>query len=175
MIDFNVDIDPLIYAWTVLYTGLTAIWSNDNGPKPDLPYIALRRQVVNPIGSEYLSKPNSSGMAKISGNRDLIIYFQAYGNNAMGVLENLWTVRLIPASQEQLATKGISLVNKLAINNITGLNETKFEERAQMDLLFRFASQRVDVDVGYIDDISINGEYKQGNLTINQTIDIDIS
>ena len=175
MIDFDIDIDPLIHAWTVLYTGLTVIWSNDNGPKPDLPYVALRRQVLNPIGGDYLSKPDSNGEAKISGNRDLIIYFQAYGTNAMGVLENLWTVRLIPASQEQLATKGISLINKLALNNITGLNETKFEERAQMDLVFLFASLRIDVDVGIIENISINGEYKQGNLTINQTIDIDIS
>jgi hypothetical protein len=174
MIDFNTEIDPLIYDWTVLYSGIEVIWSNDNGPKPDKPYIALRRQVMNPIGEEYLSKPDSNGMAKISGNRDLIVYFQAYGDNAFGRLEDLWTTRLIPASQEFLATQGLSLVDRMAMSNITGLNDTKFEERAVMDLLFRFASQRVNVEVGLIESIEINGQYKEGNKTTNQTINIDL-
>lgn len=170
MIDFNA-IDTLLHTWTVTYTGITVIWSNDNGPKPDLPYIALRRSSLVPIGEEYLSKPDSNGKAKISGNRDLVVFYQCFGSNAMGILENLWTTRQIPTSQEFLQTEGVSLIDRLAMNNITGLNDTEYEERAAMDLLFRFASQRVDVALGLIEDVVINGEYKEEN--INQTITIE--
>lgn len=178
MTDFDV-LDILIGDWLTMFTsGVTIAIANDKSAvKPDLPFITFRRSSLVPIGEEYLSTPDVNGKAKISGNRDLTYLFQCYGSNAMGILEELWTVRLIPASQDFLTAGGISLIDRLGANDITGLNDTEYESRSQMDLLFRFASQRVDVDVGLIEDITINGTYKdeEGNTSRTQTIDIDVS
>ena len=136
MIDFDV-IDKRIYDWTVLYSSIAVIWVEDNGPKPNLPYLTLRRSTLIKYGHEYISAPNNSGIAKISGDRDLTINLQAYGSNAFGRLEDLYSAQMLPASQEFLQLGNLSLIDQLAIGNITGLNDTLFEQRAQMDLLFR--------------------------------------
>jgi len=171
MIDFDV-IDELIYDWVSTFSGITTIWADDNSPKPDLPYISLRKGTVTPIGHGYISVPTSSGISKISGDRDMIVNFQAYGNNAFGKLENLWHVRLDPGSQELLYIGGLSLIELFALTNLTGLNDTLFEGRAQMDLLFRFVSQRTNIDVGLIETVEIEGNLKEPDDTFNFNVDL---
>ena len=171
MIDFDA-LDIVLYDWLVTFGGITTIWSNDNGPKPDLPYLTLRRQTLVSIGQGYTSAPNASGIAKISGDRDLTVQIQAYGSNAFGRLDDLYNVRLDINSQELLYTSNLALVNQLMISNLTGLNDTEFEERAVTDLLFRFASQRTGVDVGLIETVEVTGNLKEPDKTLNFNIDL---
>lgn len=173
MNDFNA-IDDSLYDWVALYAGIAIIWAEDNGVKPDLPYITLRRSTLTGIGHEFISSPDDNGKAKISGDRDMVLNFQCFGSNAFGRLEDLWSVRLIPASQEMLIASGLSLIDKYVLTNLTGLNDTEFEERAQMDLLFRFASQRTNVDVGLIEESNIEGTYKdeKQDTVLTQTFNV---
>jgi len=171
MINFNT-IDTLIYTWTVTYSGITVDWQNQNCPKSDLPYIALRRQSLKAIGHGFISDPDDSGIGKISGDREIIVNFQAYGNNAFGMLEDLWNVRLLDSSNELLRAGGLTLVDQLAILNITGLNDLEFEERASMDLSFGFVSQNDNVDLGLIETINIENNVKEPDKTQNFNIDL---
>lgn len=171
MIDFNI-IDTLLFDWLVQFSSISVVWQESNGPKPDLPYLTLRRQSVSSIAHEYMSNPDDNGIAVISGNRELIINIQAYGSNAFGRLEDLISLHLVTESQELLATEGLSLINQLGIQNITGLNDTLFEERASVDLLLRFASQRENVDVGLIETVEIEGNVKEPDKTFNFSVDL---
>lgn len=171
MINFNA-IDTILYNWVVLYSGVSTIWQNSNGPKPDLPFVTLRRQSLESVGHGYVSDPDDSGIAKISGDRDMTVNLQAYGDNAFGVLEDLWNVRLVDASQELLYAGGLALIDQLALTNITGLNDLEYEERATMDLMFRFVSQRTGVDVGLIEEANIEGDLKDPDKEINFTLDL---
>lgn len=171
MIDFDA-VDTTIYDWASTFAGIEVVWMNDNGPKPDLPYLALRRSSLAAIGHGFESIPDGGGLAKISGDRDMTVNIQAYGSNAYGRLDELYNVRLDPNSQELLALGDLALVNLLAITNLTGLNDTEFEERAQMDLLFRFASQRTGVDVGLIEIVEIEGNLKDPDKTFNFVVNL---
>lgn len=172
MIDFNV-IDTLLYNWVYTYSGITTIWQNEDGPKPNLPYITLRRQSVLSVGQDYVSDLNSSTeLAKISGDRDLVINIQAYGSNAFGRLEDLYYLRHLPASQELLFAGNLSLIDRLAIENITGLNDLEYEERATMDLLFRFASQKTAISLGVIETVNIEENVKNPDKTENFETDL---
>lgn len=171
MIDFNV-IDALIYDWVSTFSGITVIWAEDNSPKPDLPFLSLRRATLANIGHGFASQADNSGIQKISGDRDLIVNIQAFGSNAFGRLDELYNVRLDSNSQELLAAGNLALINQIALTNLTGLNDSEYEERATTDLLFRFASQRTGVDVGYIDKIEVTGNIKNPDKTINFDVDL---
>lgn len=171
MINFNT-IDITIYDWVTTFTGITTIWMNDNGPKPNLPFIALRRSTLVSVGQGYLSEPDNNGLSKISGDRNMTVNIQAYGSNAIGRLDELYNIRLDNNSQELLYLGGLALIDLLAITDLTGLNDTEFEERAQMDLLFRLVSQRTNVPVGLIETIEIEGNLKNPNKTFNFDLDI---
>lgn len=172
------DIEALLVEWTETFTGLATgqvIIAEDNGPKPDLPYIALRIQNINKIGTEVRSNPydfGGSAAIKISGNREMVVNFQAYGTNSYGILEDLWHRVHDELSRTLLANEGLALIEQLALTNLTGLNDTDFEERAQQDLMFRFATQLEDIDVGVIETVDVSGQLKNPDKTIDINIDL---
>lgn len=172
MINFDA-IESKIWEWADTYSPVEVIRSDDNGPKPSTPYLAIRSQTLVGPGHEYISPPDSSGFAVISGNRDLTVQVQAYGNNSMGLIENLWATRLMPDSQTLLQEESLSLIDKLSLLNITGLNDTLMEERASGDFLFRFGSQtdRTDTEVGLIETVEVDGTYINPDFTSSFTID----
>ena len=175
------DIEALLVTWVKTFTGFSTgkvIIAEDNGPKPDLPYITIRLGPMTPQGHECRSSPvytlgTDTNAVKISGVRDLVVNFQGYGDNIYGVLDNLYQYICVENSIDLLATGGLALINQIAINNLTRLNDLEFEQRAQMDLLFRFGTQLENIDVGYIETISVTGEVKTPDKTIN--IDIDLT
>jgi len=174
------DIKILLKSWIELYTGLSSdnvISSWGNGPKPTPPYISFQLGTITPIGHECRSNPyeNAGEMnVKISGNRDMIVNLQAYGNNAYGILENLYHYIHVEASINMLATEGLALIDMVSLAQLTGLNDLEFEERASMDLLFRFATQLNDINVGFIDTVNVTGQLKEPDKTINIGIDLTI-
>ena len=159
MINFS-DIKDLLYTWLYTYTNKITIWQDQAAPRPNLPYLTLRIQSLSSVGHEYTSVPNNSGMIKISGIREMTVNVQAYGENSFSILEDLHSINALPESQELLLSKGLILVDVLNLTNITGLNEYCPEERATTDLLFRFGSQRVNANVGLIENVNIEGNLK---------------
>lgn len=170
----NIDeIKKNIQNWIYTQSGLTTIWANQIGaPKPDLPFISINLTSMSQIGRDNLSSPDVTGVAKISGDRGIIISVQAFGTGAMVILENLHQKRYIEDSKTDLTLNGIAFIGASIVQDITGINDIDYEERAVSDFSFRFVSQDTNIDVGYIDNITIEGELKEPDHDIDFDIDI---
>jgi len=121
--------------------GQAAVWADQNAPQLTKPYISMRIASVDSIGWDYNSTPNKTTLkSTLTGNREFILYLQAYGTNAMGVLENVRTALQKTDVLDTLRAGGIVFVDDFPIQNLSDVQDTQFLERAAMDILFRIAS-----------------------------------
>lgn len=173
MIDFT-KIDKAFYTWVKNFTGESVIWWDQNGPRPERPYLTLRKSSLLPLGHDFYADVESvSGFTKIGGVRQLTLQINHYGVNSIGVLEGLCTSLWIEEYSLLLREAGITFLNRLAIQDLTDLLDTRFEDRSQMDMLFLIGSQTDNVAVGVVEDVNGTGTYKEENSTIKE-IDFEI-
>lgn len=165
--DFDA-IDKAFYDWVNIFTGQSVIWLNQNSPRPNTPYLTLYKSTLIPIGHDFESAVNLSGEIRIGGIRQLTLQINHYGNNSMGVLEELSLSLRIDQYRNLLLTEGITHLNKLAINDLTALVDTEFETRAQMDLLFLIGSQSELIDTSMIEIVNGTATYKKGTITVKE-------
>jgi hypothetical protein len=147
--------DSWIYNWVSQFTTLTTEWANKDNIKPDLPFLMMNKQTMTQIGHDIVLPPDDNGFIIIASQKELVINFQAFGANSYGELDNIRVLSSNPESQDVLIENGISLVNNFPIQDLTQLVDKRYEERASMDLLFRFVT------------------YKNANGTRTETINID--
>jgi hypothetical protein len=174
-LNFNT-FDSWIYNWIVPFTGLTTKWANQNGVKPDLPFLMMDKQTMTTVGHDITLPPDDNGFIVIASQKELVINFQAFGANSYGELDSIKALTNNPSSQDVLIENGISLVNYFPIQNLTQLVDNDYEERASMDLLFRFViyyGENDEIESGLIKKVNIDATYKNANGTRTETINID--
>ena len=157
-----IDFDEWVYDWITLFVNKPVIWFNQDGVKPDLPFMTMNKQSLIKLGHSYTSAPNSSGYIKIIDCCELTINFQAFGENSYGRLMEIKSITSNPISQDVLLGNGISIVNNLPIQNITQLVDNNFEERASTDLIFRFSviyGEDESIESGIIEKTKIQATY----------------
>jgi hypothetical protein len=176
MINFNT-FDGIIYDWVTKFTDLTVVWANQSGVKVDLPFIMMNKNTLINLGHGYISPiyldDDDNGFQSIVDFCELTINFQSFGSNSQGELHKIKTLSSNHISQDELLKKGISLVNDTGIQNLTGLLDTQYQERASMDLVFRFTIIYDDIETSYIDNMKVGIQYKTGYSTIESTINIE--
>jgi len=168
-------INDLIGRWLLEFTGIQAIRSQGKGTKPDTPYLTLRIASLITHGVDYVSPPDNSGMAIISGVREMIVNVQCYGLNAFGILENVSHLNVHDGSQVFLKTENITFITERNLLDISGLNEITYEDRATTDLLFRFGTQYTGVDVGLIEVVEIEGIINTGSSEKIFNFEVDLT
>lgn len=150
-------IQNTLYAWALANaTGITTvIWASENGARPSVPYIELRIASILRIGRDFQSRPSSSGNGTLFGNREFTVFARGFGDGSLKALEALVTSVERGTVQDTLraATPGLACLEGLAVQNITGLYDTKFQERGSADFRFRTWSEIVD-QPGYIGIVS---------------------
>lgn len=164
-----VDIENTIYDWAAEVLGnVPVIWYHENAPRPVEPYVALHVETLNSVKRDYIS-----GGGKITGNREFILLCQAIGRGSIDLLEKLKTSLERPEILAKLNANGIVFADRMAIVCISEVVDSRWEERHQLDLKFRFAQTDVDGS-GVIEHANINGKVKSDLETIVDEININL-
>jgi uncharacterized RDD family membrane protein YckC len=148
-----------LYDWAVanVPAGMPVVYYFPNAPRPTVDYVTLLISSVSQIGWDYQPRPtNNPGDIEGIGDREFTLQVQAYGGDPLTVLENLRTSLQKPTVLDTLRADGIVFVNWFTINDITDLVDSRFEQRATLDLLFRVSQQYLD-SVGTIGTRRNNG------------------
>lgn len=90
------------------------------------------------------------------GMRKAIASINIFGENALDTLAKVRDSLDRPDVSENFALAGISHLDETQVNDLTALQETLYEERAQMDLTVTFVAGS-EVDVGTIESVRIEG------------------
>ena len=81
-----------LYTWASTTSGLATIWSDQNAPQPDKPYLTLRIQGISSIGHDSLQAPEDTGATGgVIGDREFVLFVQGFGDGVLSKLDALRT------------------------------------------------------------------------------------
>jgi hypothetical protein len=171
-IDFNA-VRTSLYNWAVanIPSGMPVIYLYPNAPRPTVDYITLYIQSVVQIAWDYIQGPlDDSGISQQVGDREFTLQINAYGGDPITILNTLRTSLQKQSVLDSLASNGLVVVDWLAINDVTELVDSRMEQRAAMDILFRIADIYND-DPGVIDTVSLEEVFKNpaGTVVYDET------
>jgi len=154
---------------SVAESSTPVIWTNQNAPIPELPFVTLQINSVIAIGDDItLPVDADTGLAKVVGTREFTLSMQTFGETAFELAENLSTSLDLWVVQNSLREAGIYIVNREPIGNVAALLDTQWEARCNLDVLFRIASPygagALQDAVGVIETIEATGTV--GDLTV---------
>lgn len=134
---------------------MPAIYLFSNAPRPTVDYITLYISGVTQIGWDYVQGPlTDAGISQQVGDREFTVQVQGYGGDPISVLQNLRTSLQKDTVLNTLRANGIVFVNWFPINDVTFLVDSRYEQRASMDILFRIADI-YDDGSGVIDTVEL--------------------
>jgi hypothetical protein len=174
-IDFMV-VRTNLYNWAVanIPNGMPVIYLYPNAPRPTVDYISLYISSVNQIGWDWTQDPlNTSGDSAMVGDREFTLQVQAYGGDPITVMQNLRTSLQKQSVLDSLRVNGIVFVNWFPINDVTDLIDSRYEQRASMDILFRIADVYTD-NLGVIETVELQEVFENasGNIVYDETFTI---
>lgn len=130
------------------------IWEDQNAPRPSVPYIAGKISIVRSIGQDYIGAPNASGINQITGNRELMLLLQSFGEGALTLLNSLRNASLRDSSQRSLADIGLIVIDDSGLTDISVLMDARIEPRASLD--WRIRTTQIITDApGYIKTVEV--------------------
>lgn len=160
------DVQDAIYNWlSAELAPSTVMFADQDAPQPAVrPYATIKVLNVNRIGNNDIQgAPDGTGIATIKGHREATVSIQTFGPGAIQLLVdaqdslNKWSV------QQALRESGnIVFVSDEGIVNVSDLLETEIEERAALDMIFRYATESTD-DVGFIQFVELENEIDDNN------------
>jgi len=162
-----------IKEWILAATSLVGIMADQNAPKPNGPHFIYRITSIMQIGFDYLSAPNATGFATLYGSRDFTCQIQGFGADILSKTEVLRTSTQIPVIWSALSGRKIVVFDQGAVEDITGLDGTEFEERSSLDVFMRTEMVLTGVDVGLIEIVNGVATYKNpgsNNLVRNLAV-----
>ena len=166
-IDFNI-VKNSLYTWAiaVVPSGMPVIYYQPNAPRPNEPYVSLYLNSITAVNQDY-SAPNSdvNGNIYMHGDRNFTLQVQAYGNDPLTVLENMRISLQKQTVLDTLRANGIAFYQSLTITDITDLVDSKYERRAQLDILFGIGQVYQDAP-GYFDIIEVDENILDAEDTI---------
>ncbi len=134
----------------------TVIFRNPNAGQPARPYVSVHLDPSIPVGRDYHSGADDSGVETVSGNREYIFSVQVHGlpSNedaaaSVSMLERLRSSLEKWSVQDSLSADNIAFVVVEGHADLAGIGGTEFEARVFMDFRFRTTYEDTD-DVGFI-------------------------
>lgn len=176
MIDLE-NIKSTIFSWLDGAVNLESnkiIFSDQDAPRPEKPYMTVKLQNFVALGHAQLSDVDGNGLGTFIGDREFTVSLQTFGENAFQYLDTALSSLARPNAQTALDAGFLAFVDHLTTNDITDALESGHEERAQMDLLFRIASVSTE-DVGLIEKVEAASEMKDETGTVRVSTNLTIS
>lgn len=140
------------------------IYSEENVPSPELPYMTLKIISGETSGTSFISPPDdTTGLATYTDDDSAVVSVQYFGNDSYNILNHFikkMKTNTVRSFSHNLGIVFVDLVS--SVNNLTELDNTQFEDRAGCDIKFRYASQ-IDDDHGVIESVEItNTKFNKG-------------
>ena len=154
------------------------IWREQNAPLPvnddgETFVTTLRKDSLVKLGLDYFDTVDDSGLQLITGNREFTLEVFCYGPGAMTRAESLRDSLSQTTVLDGLREAGISIFGEETIQNLTDLHESRYEERALLDLHCRVAVDITD-NVGVIEEVKAVATYADAGGTPRVVQDLDI-
>lgn len=140
--------------------GTSIIWRDQSQPLPSRPCVAMKI-VSGPhrVGFQDNLGIDENGKTGAGGQRTLVVSMQVFGNTQMQGTQPAAQVAIDlnaslskPSVLAQLRSKGVAIQNQGEVTNLTDVEETQYEERAEFSVMLGVAENVVD-DPGYFDDV----------------------
>ena len=141
--------------------GGTLIWMDQNAPRPELPYTAMKRSARRRVHKDRYSDVDDAGIQTVAGDREFTLSiqrYQAYGpNSVMKALEDVVDKLQLRTNIDALLAKGLAAFDTAPVLDISALlDKTQIEKRANVDVFFRYRSKLTD-NVGLIESVHVTG------------------
>ena len=163
--------------WTMLQPiiGGTVIWSDQNGPRPALPYATLRLSVIPRIGTPHYSDPDANGLQTVLAVRESIVQVQRFGPESVAAVETFADKLALNTNLDKFSLQKIALFDVSSVTDVAQLlNGLATEPRASVDLSIRWVSDQTD-NVGLIETVAVDGEIGPENTAKNQIYTVTIN
>ena len=163
-----------LYNWASSQAGMgiPVIFLEENAPRPTTPYITLKIGAILQIGWDYIFDPTTNlGSNNQVGDREFTLYIQAYGGDPITLLENLRTSLQKESVLDSLRASNLAVIGQFAIEDVSAIIESRFENRASLDIRFRIAQVYTD-SIGVIDTVELQEKVEDaiGTVIFNETI-----
>jgi hypothetical protein len=160
------DVRKAIYNWVKRETegqveSTSIIWRDQGEPLPPRPAVALKI-TSGPLRTGYsdnLGVNQTTGKTTVGGQRVLVVSVQLFGSRSDPgsprvdqVAADLNASLSKPAVLLELRKSGVAVFNQGEVTNLSDVEETEFEERAEFSVMLGVAENQVD-DPGYFTEI----------------------
>ena len=145
-------------------TGIPVIRAQRNGPRPKLPEADEDAQLFAVIDLTNLSPKGfaSKTVTNTTTNETAYSYIgtatlgiEFFGNEAIGQLETLRNTHEHELVSSYLDSAGASILDPGSVLDLTALKDSRFEERARLELIFHVSFTSSEV-VNWIEKVEIN-------------------
>ncbi len=153
-----------------LGASIKPMWADQDAPAPGATYITLRVMTNTSVGEDYVGAPDSEGVLEVIGNREYMLYLQAFGPGALDALDTLRNSLQLESVGDAFITAGIAFIDAQRVENLSQLIGQNMNERGALDVRFRANSSVTDT-VGLIEDADIEGliDVEALILEVNET------
>lgn len=177
------EIYQALFDWLKDESGMTVIKADQKDPRPPRPYVSIKfllgsMRVGSSMDQQTLDKVTIPGegsdpdtfVYKVAseGMRKAIASINVFGDNALETLSHIRDSLDRADVIETFEVNEIGIIEDGQINDLTALQETKYEERAQMDLTISFVAGS-EVDVGTIDQIEVEGHINGRTVSVESS------
>lgn len=123
------------------------IWADQNQHRPMRPYVSMKL-LLGPVAiGQDEERQDEDDFVMISGFRELTLSVNYFGENPFRGLGEVQTRLRFPSTRETLYASGLVFVSDSGLRDLSQLLETQTEQRAQMDLVFRYSENASDADM----------------------------
>lgn len=153
-----------LYTWVESVEGSRpVVWADQDAPRPMGPFTSLRLNTRTKVGHDFVGHATDEGEISVRGNREIVLEVQTFGENALSRAEALRTSLSMPTVWGALSsTAGIAVLWEGDVQNISELEESRYEERGTFDVRLRVAENVTDTP-GVIKHVEMGGTIKGPN------------
>lgn len=150
-------------------TDQTVIWSNQNANTPSGDFLTMKLSSLRKNGgNDWEGKPDSLGISKTQGDREIVLSVISVSVNSMQILADLIDKIELSKNLELLTSKKLAYVGLDGdIVDITTQINNSFETRAVAELIFRISknySTDTENEVEIVESVGITGELTGNGL-----------
>ena len=159
-------VQPVATVTTITHASLIPVyWEFQSAPRPGVyPYATLRLDSMRKIGWDEVRISETDPytlMTPVGGQRVMTVMCNFFGQYPMQLAQQAFTSLGLETVKNYFSTRDLSILDRLAVTNISSPLETEFDLRASFDFYVGFADNQLD-DIGIIERTVIDG-------TVNET------
>lgn len=150
--------DDLYALFKQFFPSFTVIWSDENGPRPQLPYVTLKLSSKRFKNYDFYADPDADGMQEVKGDRELTLTMEYFGVDPLDALQSVVDKLRLHTIQGTFYAAGYTVFDTAQVQDISALLDgVQREQRATLDLFIRTKVTQTD-DIGYIETVNIETE-----------------